>query len=495
MSASEESLSSQLQKIQKDYPHLNIKIEGDIIIIKGLSSIEELEARFPDFNILRFLLKELDGFKTLFLPGSKAIIIFDNSLYCVVGIPDWCNDILINPIDFCFEEHWYKVMIQDLSHLLFPIQPFFQGDWYNHSFDQSKSAAAEICKNTLLKYVEEHQNFKNSGVERLKKEFEQFQQRLLDIQMEGLNKQDWILTLLLILMKSIDENKDNETKNPWPSFISHTYYSCFVIHIVPKDTSQINDAVNHLKSQGNEIINSILFDYYYSYRILPFVVDLFKTSAYEFLVSGTSTSDDLDLSIARYRQIDDMILDHILIAESSIFPPFRYLSFYHVLEYYFDKVTINSGELKEQVREIITQGDLWNRQEKYIGQLIRLIAAQVPTKIRDSEKLYRLLKICIPIDVFDSFPEHIKIHIDQEIELNGGVILPKIDANSKDFHRTLANRISKLRNCLVHTNPDYDTDISPLIINYNNIQIINIEIDMMRLLVKTVVARAGVLNL
>ena len=74
-----------------------------------------------------------------------------------------------------------------------------------------------------------------------------------------------------------------------------------------------------------------------------------------------------------------------MVAEQTNLPTFRYLSYYHILEFFFDRVTLQS--VSDEIRKIVLRPDFLARREIYTSRIVK-IAQESPkigkTKISQS---------------------------------------------------------------------------------------------------------------
>ncbi len=155
--------------------------------------------------------------------------------------------------------------------------------------------------------------------------------------------------------------------------------------------------------------------------------------------------------------IDPTALELLHTARETTSQRLKYIFYYHVLEYfayyYLDEVS------KKKLKNMLFNPDLLGNSDHYIKLIMELY--QDASKSGDKDKLIKLIKNNIS---FDDIKDEIICNVDyftSDIEFDGGFRLDKLphskdvfinkhDTIGDELTKTIAERIDKLRNVLVH---------------------------------------------
>lgn len=159
------------------------------------------------------------------------------------------------------------------------------------------------------------------------------------------------------------------------------------------------------------------------------------------------------------RVYNEDLVQHYLLAVSTENPVIEYLSYYHVLEYFFEIVF--NDDLVNSVRDSITNPAFSYKRKSDISKLINSIKRSL--QIRSETITFsevEALKLCI--ERFASMPDLVEklnaydealldFYKSNKVEFSGG---PEVDLqlpDSEAVSKTLAKRIYQTRNSLVHS--------------------------------------------
>lgn len=135
----------------------------------------------------------------------------------------------------------------------------------------------------------------------------------------------------------------------------------------------------------------------------------------------------------------------------------KYLSFYHILEYFYENVFIEDQIVK--AREILTDVGFSYKRNKDIANLIKKIQAKAIDKditINEKTALSLLIQKHITQDVLkeklvDKYGDDFIELLNNKVEFSGGNVIVFSEANEKQYIDSLTNRIYKTRNAIVHS--------------------------------------------
>lgn len=158
-----------------------------------------------------------------------------------------------------------------------------------------------------------------------------------------------------------------------------------------------------------------------------------------------------DIFNFEYKLYNQDLLDFYRIASEVNFTPFKYLSYYHILEYYSEKIIIK--ELKEKLIESYTKKDFDQKIDKYLLENIQTIKSKGNTK--EIHSLRKILSKYGRIDEIIKFLEQSNLieYFSKDLiidsELNHK--FPKVNFTGNDIPLSIAKRIYKIRNSIVHS--------------------------------------------
>lgn len=153
------------------------------------------------------------------------------------------------------------------------------------------------------------------------------------------------------------------------------------------------------------------------------------------------------------------LIHHYQMAVASESPPLEYLSFYHVLEHYFEAVF--EDDLINKIRDEITQPDFSYRRKRDIRKLINKIKESIKLRAQNvdySEEQALFLTISKYIDInriieqLNEYDKSLLAHYKSNtVSFSNG---SKVNLESNDQEqiiRDLSRRIYRTRNAIVHS--------------------------------------------
>lgn len=159
------------------------------------------------------------------------------------------------------------------------------------------------------------------------------------------------------------------------------------------------------------------------------------------------------------RLYNDDLIHHYLLAVSTDNPVVEFLSYYHVLEHFFEEVF--NDELLETVKIHITHPGFSYKRKKDIGQLVNVIKKSLQIRsetitFSESEALRLCLAkfINIPelVAKLNEYDEDlINYYCTNSVPFSGGVIVNLESADIGQILQHLTKRIYSTRNALVHS--------------------------------------------
>jgi hypothetical protein len=144
------------------------------------------------------------------------------------------------------------------------------------------------------------------------------------------------------------------------------------------------------------------------------------------------------------QNLDEELIAYYKTAVSSNDPFIEFISFYHILEYFFRKVHGEKRELKSVLRKFIS---------------------------------------------LDKFKEELKFYDEYSYFINNGVKFANAKPIGNDFYETLAERIYAVRNALVHRKEEYDYKYLPF--KWDHRKELQIETILMRIIATQIILNSS----
>jgi hypothetical protein len=237
-----------------------------------------------------------------------------------------------------------------------------------------------------------------------------------------------------------------------------------------------------LMSDVRSIINSVLFDIEYTYNISFETVNIqnfIRRNIRRKKVRNEIPTEQINLIHKKY--ISELI-EYYHIGEKVDFLPFKYICYYHIIEYFSDKSAYYV--VSEKLKNLLLKPDFHQQTNKYVAQAINFFKKENDRYTSDKIKIDRVLRQFVNREELkDYLTENDTIeHFEKEcvLECNKELTLPKIDfSQDANFYTNLTKRVYSLRCSIVHSNPDFDdTKAIPFITTPKNMDNLRIEIEM-----------------
>lgn len=170
---------------------------------------------------------------------------------------------------------------------------------------------------------------------------------------------------------------------------------------------------------------------------------------------------DIDQLDTPKKFYNDDLVNHYILAISSDNLVIQYLSYYHVIEHFFNK--ISEEEITNIVRDIIVSEDFSYKKDKDIMKAVKRVKDFYKTRIdnnltyneADSLKLCLFKYINIQDDILTKLegykPELIDFYKDEIVHFSKGSKVNLRNTDKKDVIANLTKRIYCTRNSLVHS--------------------------------------------
>lgn len=248
---------------------------------------------------------------------------------------------------------------------------------------------------------------------------------------------------------------------------------------------------DNFENNVRNIVNTILFDinccYEYAFETVSIetpnrLLIRKKRSRIQFPVQQTTIN---------YKEYIPELIQYYNIAEKVDSIPFKYITYYHILEYFSDKSAYRI--VQQEVKRLLTKPDYYLNENKYLTQVISIIKKESNRFLSDKIKVNRVLEQFINrSEILEFLKENEKIdYFGKEaiIKCNKHLKLPAIIYdNDNNFYDTLAKRIYSLRCSIVHSNPEFDEEKAiPFKFTPKNIEMVKTEILLLKKIAETII--------
>lgn len=237
-----------------------------------------------------------------------------------------------------------------------------------------------------------------------------------------------------------------------------------------------------LMSDVRSIINSVLFDIEYTYNTSFETVNIqnfIRRNIRRKKVRNEIPNEQINLIHKNY--ISELI-EYYHIGEKVDFLPFKYICYYHIIEYFSDKSAYYV--VSEKLKNLLLKPDFHQQTNKYVAQAINFFKKENDRYTSDKIKIDRVLRQFVNRQELKDYLTEREVieHFEKEciLECNKELNLPKIDFSQEtNFYTNLTKRVYSLRCSIVHSNPDFDdTKAIPFVTTPKNMDNLRIEIEM-----------------
>ncbi|MDF2552788.1 MAG: hypothetical protein K0R77_2063 [Chryseobacterium sp.] len=296
------------------------------------------------------------------------------------------------------------------------------------------------------------------------------------------NKNDLNITI------EVDNAQGNITKllEIVPGGARHTKKTIFL-----KINNFIKSSNEGIINDTRNIINSVLFDIEFSYGIAFETVNidsLIRRLVRKRQKFNEIPSEKINLVFKKY--IPELI-QYFHLAEKVDYLPFKFICYYHILEYFSDKSAYNI--VSKEVKKLLLKPDFHIKTDQYVNTAINIFKKENDKYTGDKVKVERVLRQFIDredlketllnIEKLNYFSEEVTIDCIKPLKL------PAINFDQDgNFYGELTKRIYSLRCSIVHSNPDFDESKAvPFSPTSSNLHKLKIEIEMIAEIAKKII--------
>lgn len=250
-----------------------------------------------------------------------------------------------------------------------------------------------------------------------------------------------------------------------------------------------------IESDIRNILSSVLFDLEYTYNFALETVNLDSLQvSRRRLYRRYSQPPEEEIPLV-YKAYIPELLEYYHAGEKVDYLPFRYICYFHVLEYFSDKSAYHIAA--GNIRNMLLKPDFHSKVDTYVGKAIQIIKKESERNLTDKAKLSRVLKQFTTLDEVKSFLDESGLleYFTQSVTLkcSKDLVLPAIDFSSdSQFFDTLNKRIYSLRCSIVHSNPDFDDSKAiPFTPTGDNLEVLRTEIILVSELSRVVITKSS----
>lgn len=237
-----------------------------------------------------------------------------------------------------------------------------------------------------------------------------------------------------------------------------------------------------VENDTRNIINSVLFDIEFNYDIALETINiegLLRRNVRRRRKQNELPKEKINLVYKKY--IPELI-QYFHIAEKVDFIPFKFICYYHIIEYFSDKSAYHL--VSSEVKKLLLKPDFHIKTEQYVTSAINLFKKENDKYTGDKVKIERVFKQYIKREEIKEVLTDIELidHFSKELILdcNKPLKLPGINFDQDgNFFSELTKRIYSVRCSIVHSNPDFDESKAvPFNPTPNNIEKLRIETEL-----------------
>lgn len=281
---------------------------------------------------------------------------------------------------------------------------------------------------------------------------------------------------------SLEVGEDGKTLPQFASFIRGGKRYSRRRPIILKINNYSKPSPEGIENDTRNIINSILFDIEYNYDIALETINiegLLRRGIRRRRKTPELPKDKINLVFKKY--IPELI-QYFHIAEKVDFIPFKFICYYHIIEYFSDKSAYHL--VSSEVKKLLLKPDFHLKTDQYVTSAINLFKKENDKYTGDKIKIERVFRQYINREEIKEILTEIELldHFSKELTLdcNKPLKLPAINFdNDGNFFGELTKRIYSVRCSIVHSNPDFDESKAvPFNPTPNNIEKLRIETEL-----------------
>lgn len=224
-------------------------------------------------------------------------------------------------------------------------------------------------------------------------------------------------------------------------------------------TIQISSGIPRSEKAFEDLGNAYLFQLAYNQNFGVAHVRSIEEYLSPVRIGRIRRGDIQEIDPPRRVYVSDLV-SHYIMAISTDSPALQFLSFFHIMEYFFERVYVE--QLVASIKSEITKPGFSYVRDSDISKLINLISRDLKTRdeefiFNEQEALKLTIKKFVP-DLIKIKEEIVKYNPDlldhyknHEVNFSKGDKVDLNDTNVENIYSRLAARIYKSRNSIVHS--------------------------------------------
>lgn len=253
-----------------------------------------------------------------------------------------------------------------------------------------------------------------------------------------------------------------------------------------------------IENDIRNIINSVLFDLEYNYQIALETINIESITRRFIGRKNKSTEIPTEKINLIYKKYIPELLQYFHIGEKVDFLPFKFICYYHIIEYFSDKSAYHL--VANEVKKILLKPDFHLKTNQYVNSAINIFKKENEKYSGDKIKVERVIKQYISREELKKAMEELGLiaHFSKDIILDciKPLKLPAINFDHDgNFFGELTKRIYSMRCSIVHSNPDFDeTKAVPFNPTPNNLEKLRVEIELMMVIAQIIIIESKEYN-
>ena len=234
-----------------------------------------------------------------------------------------------------------------------------------------------------------------------------------------------------------------------------------------------------IENDTRNILNSVLFDIEYTYGLGFETINIDSLTRRYFRRNDQFSELPSEQINLVYKKYIPELIEYFHIGEKVDYLPFKFICYYHVIEYFSDKSAYYV--VSDYLKKLLLKPDFHTKTNHYVNQAINFFKKESDRYTSDKIKVERVLRQFITREELAEQLNNLGIidHFETEatLECSKTLKLPKIDfSTDSNFFGNLTKRIYSVRCSIVHSNPDFDeTKAIPFVPTTKNMEILRMQ--------------------
>lgn len=251
---------------------------------------------------------------------------------------------------------------------------------------------------------------------------------------------------------------------------------------------------DELETTARSLLRSVLFDIEYTYDLAFELTNLSNLkSATRREHTSIAPLPGVPIRLMYKKYIPELI-EYFHMGEKVDYLPFKYICYFHVLEYFMDKSAYSV--VSRKLKQILISPDFHTKTSEYISTAVNIIKAETERNATDKIKIKRVIEEFTQNESIKSHLTSIGFitHFQKDHVLQCGKPLNVVGINfdsDASFCESVARRIYSIRCSIVHSNPEFDESKAvPFHPTEKNIDFLRTEIELIKEVARTIISNS-----